>query len=211
MTHILSITTYFPPCPNTRNRKIIKAWEKERDDFDAYVEKINQSMQEIDDKTAEIIGNLFCDAELAAINLKGSFNFHVNRLINLYPLCETAIQIIKDLMASRWFKMKDVHQIIMAQKLANIEKKEVRELDAVLDKLPQWRREDGTFDGDVSKWWVRKTHVSRETYRITKIMRGLEATTDKYLRVSALFDSKTGEQLEPETVVTSAYLLELLN
>ena len=209
MSENITAGIHFPPCSNTRNRKIIKAWELECAEFDVYIEQVNQAMAACDDKTDLAIENLFGDAELAMLNLKGSFNFHVKRLMPNYELSEHAINLINDLMSCKYFQLKDVHRLIMGMKHDAIARKEVKELDAVLEKLPQWKLEDSVH-GEINKWWVKRNHKDKNTVTVTKIMRGLEAGTEKFCRLSADFNAKTGEQVSEDCFVTSANLLELL-
>lgn len=211
MPDTIKAGVYFPPCPNTSNRKIIKAWEKERAEFDSYIERINSAMAACDAVTDSLIEDLFSDAELAMLNLKGSFNYHVNRLMPKYALPESAKQLILDLMSgSKHFKLKDVHRLIMDMKHESIVIKEVKELDKILSPLPQWKMEDGA-NGEINKWWVKRNYsADRKTATITKIMRSLESGTGKFCRLSADFNAVTGEQITKESFVTSASLLGLL-
>jgi len=208
---IIPANIYFPPCPNTRNRKIIRAWEAERAEFDSYIERINQTMSSLGDEKSIVIEDLFCSAELAMLSLGDSFNFHVKRLMGSYPLCDDSKQLITDLMRCKYFKLKDVHRLIMNMKHDCIVRKEIKELDQMLEKFPQWRLEDGTNKDEINKWWVKRNYsTDRKTVMVTKIMRGLEAVTEKYLKLSANFDAATGQQIDAEQVESSANLLELL-
>lgn len=209
MTNTIKAGIYFPPCPRTNNRKIIKAWEKERAEFDVYIESINQAMASCDQATDELIEDLFSDAELAMLNLKGSFNYHVKRLMPKYDLSEHAIKLVSDLMGCKYFQLKDIHRLIMGMKHDAIAAKEVKELDGVLEKLPQWKLEDSVH-GERNKWWTKKNHKANGVVTVTKIMRGLEAGTEKFCRISADFNSKTGEQISEDCFVTSANLLDLI-
>lgn len=209
MSNSIKAGIYFPPCPNTRNRKIIKAWEAEKTQFDVYIENINAAMAACDSVTDSLIEELFSDAELAVLNLKGSFNFHVKRLMPNYALSDHAVKLINDLMGCKYFQLKDIHQLIMAMKHDAIIAKEVKRLDSILEKLPQWRLEDSVH-GEKNKWWTKKNHKSIDIVTVTKIMRGLEAGTEKFCRISADFNCKTGEQISDDCFVTSANLLDLL-
>lgn len=210
MTETIKAGIYFPPCPVSKSRKVIKAWEKERAEFDAYIERVNNEMAACDDATDVMIEDLFSNAELAMLNLKGSFNFHVKRLMPSYQLSERARQLIFNLMSCKYFQLKDVHIIIMRMKHDAIAAKQVNELDGILKKLPQWRLEDGT-DGEKNKWWVKRNRAKdNKTVLVSKIMRGLELKTEKFVRISATFDCKTGVQLDTEQVLTAVNIMDLL-
>ena len=94
--------------------------------------------------------------------------------------------------------------MIMEMKHNAIVKNDVKKLDDLLNKLPQWRLEDGA-DGEVNKWWVKRNRsIDNKTVLVTKIMRGIEAESEKYISISANFDCKTGVQIDAERVVVSS-------
>jgi len=209
MTSTIKAGIYFPPCPVGKSRKVIKAWEKERAEFDTYIEQVNNEMAACDNATDAMIEDLFSNAELAMLNLKGSFNFHVKRLMPSYQLSERVKQLIFNLMRCKYFQLKDVHIIIMGMKHDAIAAKQVKEIDAVLEKLPQWRLEDGA-DGEKNKWWVKRNRAKdNKTVLVSKIMRGLELKTEKFVRISATFDCKTGVQIDTEQFITAVNIMDL--
>ena len=103
MTDTIKAGIYFPPCPVNKSRKIIRAWEKERAEFDVYIERVNAMMAACNSEVDKVIEDLFSDAELAALNLKGSFNYHVKRLMQSRFLPEQAALLISELMACKYF------------------------------------------------------------------------------------------------------------
>jgi len=203
MSKVVSIDIKPPKRPATTNRKIIKAWKKECADLDDFVARINELSAGCNDETDAMVKDLLSNAELAALNLKGSFNFHVNRLAQYYPLPENALIFINMLMNNKHINLKKTHIAVSDDKRADFVAGQLEEIRIALDKLPQWRLENG--------WWVKK-NIAKDSNSVfvTSIKNSLDDNTGRFIKMLATFDRRTGTQLDAEQFITAVNIMDLL-
>jgi hypothetical protein len=203
MAKIVSIDVKPPKHPAKQSGKAIKAWRKECADLDDFVARINALSAACDDKTDAMVKELLSLAELSSLNLPGSFNFHVNRLMQHYNLPNNALLFINMLMSNKHINLKKTHIAVSDDKRADFVAGQLKEFEAVLDKLPQWRLEDG--------WWIKRNISSdNKTVFVTKIKNGLDDVADKFIKVSATFNHKTNSQIDAGQVETAVNIMDLL-
>ena len=106
-------------------------------------------------------------------------------------------------MGNKHINLKKTHIAVSDDKRADFVAKQLKEIEGVLDKLPQWRLEDG--------WWIKKNISSdNKTVFVTKIKNGLDDVADKFIKVSATFNYKTNSQIDAGQVETAANIMDLL-
>jgi hypothetical protein len=108
----------FRECPK-KGRKLIQQWIKESKEFDALIARLNQMLKEsLIDESA--IFELMTNAELMQLNSKHSFNYCLRFLMPQYELHDVSISLINELMQCKYFKLKDIHVMIMEAKEADL-------------------------------------------------------------------------------------------